>query len=306
MIDHHLVQIAQALILPPGGLVVLALLGLLLSRRFLGKLLLLLSLASLYLLSTPYTAAWLMASLERDLALPPETHTSHGAQAIVVLGGGIRPNAPEFGGDTVSALTLERIRYAARLQRHTGLPVIASGGNPEQRPRSDAWLMGQVLREEYGITPLALEEQSVSTWENGQYTGTLLRRLGLGKILLVTHAWHMPRALESFRRAGIEVIPAPTAFASRRMDAEEPWQWLPSFQAFRDSRYALHEYLGDAWYRLREVMADPRADNPPRSPVPAAPPVGDAPDESVPSVVVPAATTSGAEGEPAGETPPSR
>ena len=83
MIDHHLVQIAQALILPPGGLVVLALLGLLLSRRFLGKLLLLLSLASLYLLSTPYTAAWLMASLERDLALPPETHTSHGAQAIV-------------------------------------------------------------------------------------------------------------------------------------------------------------------------------------------------------------------------------
>jgi uncharacterized SAM-binding protein YcdF (DUF218 family) len=306
MIDYHLIQIAKELILPPGGLVLLALLGLLLHRRFLGKLLMLLTPVLLYLLSTPFAAAWLMAGLEHGLALPPETYQPHGAQAIVVLGGGIRPAAPEFGGDTVSALTLERIRYAVRLHRRTGLPVIASGGNPEQRSHSEAWLMGQVLREEYGVTPLALEEQSVSTWENGQYTGTLLQRLGIGKILLVTHAWHMPRALASFHRAGIETIPAPTAFAPRRAMAEEPSQWLPSFQAFRDCHYALREYLGDAWYRLRELMADPRADTPPRSPVPAAPPAGDVPDGSTPSAAAPEATTSDAEVAPAAETPPGR
>lgn len=302
MIDYPLLQIVKNLILPPGGLVVLALLGLLLGRRFL----LLLTMALLYLLSTPFTAAWLMADLEQGPALPPEITLPHGAQAIVVLGGGIRPAAAEFGGDTVSALTLERLRYAVRLHRRTGLPLIASGGNPDRRPHSEAWLMGQVLREEYGIIPLALEEQSVSTWENGQYTGTLLRKLELGKILLITHAWHMPRALESFQRAGVEAIPAPTAFAPRRMDAEEPTQWLPSFRAFRDSHNALHEYLGEAWYRWRELMADPRADTPPQSPVPAAPPAGDAQDESVPSVVVPVATASDAGGAPATETPPGR
>ena len=75
-------------------------------------------------LVTPASVNWLVARVEYPHALAPGA--AQDAEAIVVLGAGRRKHAPEFGGDTVNRLALERLRYAARLARETGLPVLVA------------------------------------------------------------------------------------------------------------------------------------------------------------------------------------
>jgi uncharacterized SAM-binding protein YcdF (DUF218 family) len=252
MIDQEYIWTLKTLILPPGGIVLIWLLGLLLSRRILGKLLLLLAPALLYLLSTPYIAVRLMQPLEIYPALEPNSLPQDSAQAIVVLGSGTYESAAEYEDqDTVGRLLLERIRYAAWLHHRTGLPVIPSGGNPNKRKHSEAQLMQQALQQEFGAKVMALEEQSRTTWENAENTQALLQQLQIKNFILVTHAWHMPRAMASFHAAGADPIAAPTAFVGNNK-LENNWKdWRPSPQAFNNSYFALHEYVGKAWYALR-------------------------------------------------------
>jgi uncharacterized SAM-binding protein YcdF (DUF218 family) len=253
--DQESIWTLKNLLLPPGGIILMWLLGLLLAKRLMGKLLLIGAPTLLYLLSTPFIAGQLMVPLEIYPALSSDTLKENSAQAIVVLGSGVYESAPEYGGsDTVSRLLLERIRYAAWLHRRSGLPIIASGGNPKERELSEARLMQQVLQQEFGVKVLALEEQSRTTRENAENTKALLEQLNMEKIVLVTHAWHMPRAVEAFRRTGTEPLAAPTAFAGSR-DPESDWRdWLPSTQALGNSYFALHEYVGRAWYAFREIL----------------------------------------------------
>ena len=164
---------------------------------------------------------------------------------------GKRLLAPEYGGDTVDGMALERLRYAARLARQTGLPVIPSGGKTMQEGPAEALLAKQVLEQAFGVQVPAYEGNSRTTWDNAYMSKELLDGLNVQRVLLVTHAWHMPRAAEIFRRAGIDVIPAPTAFHYRDDFEQEISDWLPSAQALLVSYYALHEYLGRVWYRVR-------------------------------------------------------
>ncbi len=248
------IWILKALILPPGGLVLLGLLGVLLGRRFLGRLLVLLSLALLYLFSTPWVAGQLVAGVETLPALGIDQARASGAGAIVLLAGGRYSDAPEYGGDTIGGLMLERARYAAWLARRTGLPVIVSGGSPEPDMVPEAELIRQVLEEEFGTRVIATEGASRTTWDNAFETRKILDRLGIRRVLLVTHAMHMPRALEVFRAAGVDAVPAPTRFFHVADEEEELSDWLPDPGALKISYYALHERLGRLWYRLRATL----------------------------------------------------
>ncbi|MBK7593641.1 MAG: YdcF family protein, partial [Betaproteobacteria bacterium] len=67
------------------------------------------------------------------------------AQAIVIPGGGVRRNAPEYGGDTLGRLTLERVRYGARLAKQTGLPLLVTGGSVTGNTVPEAVLMKEAL-----------------------------------------------------------------------------------------------------------------------------------------------------------------
>src|SRR5438874_1895864 len=113
----YLKKILSALVLPPTGLLLLAVIGVVLARRHsrLGGAIAISALAALLLLSMPAVSGHLIGSLE---AIPPiSARELERAQAIVVLTGGNYHNAPEYGGDTVSGLGLERARYAVYLQR---------------------------------------------------------------------------------------------------------------------------------------------------------------------------------------------
>ena len=77
----------------------------------------------------------------------------------------------------------------------------------------------------------------------------MLQAAGIRRVYLVTHAWHMPRSVLVFEKAGLEVIPAPTRFVSR---ATPEWSdFLPTARAFSTSYYAIHEGLGLLWTHLR-------------------------------------------------------
>lgn len=252
--EQEFVWVLKTLILPPGGVILLGLIGLSLGRRFLGRLLIVIALAALYIFSTPFFANKLMAGLETYPALSDRAIAGAGAQAIVVLGGGLYSDAPEYGSDTANDRLLLRLRYAAWLSRRSGLPVIPSGGSAKEGGLPEARIAKQILEQEFGVRVTAVEDQSRTTWDNARMTRKLLEKMGIGKVLLVTQAWHMPRALASFRQAGVDVIPAPTVFYHKKEDPEQRLSdWLPDPTALLYSYFALHEYLGRAWYQIREL-----------------------------------------------------
>lgn len=244
-------KILAALILPPAGLILLALFGLWLmrskSRRWQhgGAALATLSLLGLLVLSLPVVGTALMAPLEPH---PPiTTEQLRRTQAIVVLGGGSYYGAPEYGGDTVSPYTLERLRYAARLARESSLPVLVTAGTPFGG-RAEAESMREALERDFGVKVRWVENASRDTIENASLSAPLLKAGGVARIALVSHGWHLPRAISLFEQQGLEVTPAPTAFSTASPSLLE--NLLPG--SMNRSRRALSEYLGQLHSRLKE------------------------------------------------------
>lgn len=244
-----------AFLLPPLSLLLVLALGIFLlqRRRKSAKILLIIATALLWLASTPYFAEGGLHLLEaRTAAL--DVQRQH-ADAIMILGGGTYFRAPEYAGqDTVSEHTLVRLRYGARLQRETGKPVLVSGGKPRGNQVSEAQQMKTVLEQDFRVPARWTEDSSDNTFENAHHSFRMLQQQGIRKIYLVTHGWHMPRAAEVFRRAGFEVIEAPTAFTTRyRTDL---LAFLPRAESLRDSEIFVHEAIGLLWYRLRSTISN--------------------------------------------------
>ncbi len=242
----------ETLLFPPASIIVLLVIGLLLLRRHRRWALALVSIAllGLYVLSLPLTAGRLVRSLEIYPALQSQDLKNNKAEAIVVLGAGRYPDAPEYGGDTVSTGGLERLRYAVHLHKLTGLPLVVSGGSPFGEPVPEAVLMKESLVNDFQISAVWVEDQSRNSAENAFFTKALLEKRGIHHIYLVTHAWHMPRAVRIYEQTGLTVTPAPSMFATSRGN-RGVLDWLPAAGALEDTCMALHEKLGMLWYQLR-------------------------------------------------------
>lgn len=254
MLAWQLTNAVAALLIPPGLLLVLLGLGLWLSRRWPrgGRSLIVTATAALYLLSTPLAGDALLRWWETPPAAATDLGPDSGAQAIVVLGGGIYNNAPEYGGDTVHATALVRLRYAAQLQRRSRLPLLVSGGNPAGDGSDEAQVMRRTLEQDFGVPVRWSENRSLNTLGNARLSRELLASEGINRILLVTHAWHMPRARMAFEHAGFRVIAAPTIHATRH-DLRLT-DLLPEAGALRDSALVSHEMIGVLWYRVRLLL----------------------------------------------------
>ncbi len=239
-----------AFLLPPLSLLLLLALGLFLlhRRRRFGMTLLLAAFALLWGTSTPYFAEGALHLLEMRTAVLDSRHQN--ADAIVILGGGTYFHAPEYAGqDTISEATLLRLRYGAKLQRETGRPILVTGGKPLGNSLSEAQQMRAALEQDFHVPVRWTEDASDNTFENARYSFQTLQKAGIRKIYLVTHAWHMPRAADVFRRAGFEVVEAPTAFTTRyRVDL---MAFMPHAGGLRDSRTFVHEVIGLLWYRVK-------------------------------------------------------
>jgi uncharacterized SAM-binding protein YcdF (DUF218 family) len=228
--------VCRALVLPPGGPLIVGALGLALFRRRprLGRALVGLALGVLLALSLPITATLLTESVER---YPPLAPPWPAADVIVVLGGGITRGTPAVP----SAASLERLAYGAGLARATGLPLFLSGGIVDGA-EAEAQVMQRSLHSEFGLEARWLETRSRTTEENARESVPMLRALGLRRVLLVTSAVHMPRSVAEFHAAGLEVIPTPVG-ASEGV-ALGLRAWLPSATALARSQAALYELAG--------------------------------------------------------------
>lgn len=234
-------------LLPPLNLLVLMVLGLVLwSRRpRTARGLLTAGVALLWVLSTPVVGIVLLRSLE----VPPVTSEAvKGAQAIIILGGGRMVEAPEYGEESPGQETLLRLRYAAKLHRESGLPILTTGGKPDGGDLSEAEVMARSLERDFNVPVRWKEGASDNTGENARFSARVLREAGISRVLVVSNAWHLKRALPVFEREGLAPIAAATGFQRPPL---LPNDLLPSAGGLMASRWAMHEWIGQIWYRLR-------------------------------------------------------
>ena len=230
------------LLLPPASFAFLALFLLLFARRPVGRLLAILLLIPLVLMSLPPVADLALRSLA-----PPPASPGPEPQAIVILSADVHRTA-EPGVTEVGPLTLERERAGAALHRRTGLPILVTGGVVTAPPPVGI-LMSQSLPNDFRIPVQWVESKSLTTWENAQFSAPILRQAGITRVYLVTHAWHMRRAMLAFHRAGLDPVPYVV-----RTDPAPRWRisdFIPRAVAWRDCYFAWHEWVGLAAYSLR-------------------------------------------------------
>lgn len=250
------IRILESLLLPPGGLIVLGLLGAIFSFTKGGRQIVFICLTLLYLLSTPYISSWLNNRLEHQYpAVNPSTLSGPMApQALVVLGGGYYGESVEYGDTTIGPFFAERIRYAAWLSKKSDLPIIVSSG------KSDSPAAVRILRQEYGIDKVLVEDASWTTDDNVRNLKKVLAQTGIQKVGVITHGWHMPRSMWSFTTHKINATAMPMGLLTKQPAHDRYENWLPSMTALMRSRNVMHEFFGLLWYRinaLRNVQPEP-------------------------------------------------
>ncbi len=246
-----------ALILPPGSPLLLILLGYLLAVRSerivwmaLGKMMFVVAFAALWLFCSQGTAIF----LERVALRPPagidpqavtQTFKIEQIQAIVVLGGGQQSASREYGKPALTEASAQRLHYAAALSKQTGVPLAFSGGvgwsaaagGDSEAAAAQRWL------QQLGLPALRWQDaQSKDTAGNALAIAALLKKEGITRIALVTHASHMPRALKEFGLTELKTLPAPTRFLEP--EGGMGLDWFPSGAGLRNTRQVLHEILG--------------------------------------------------------------
>lgn len=247
-----------ALLLPPVPFLALVLAAgwLLWRRRGVGWWLMGLSMVGLWLCQCAGFGQFLSAvALRPPPALSPaqigairRDAQSRRNVAIVVLGGGREASAPEYGGASLTAWSLERLRYGLWLARETGAPVAFSGGlgwGQTSEGLSEAQIAGRIAASEFARPLRWTEDEARDTRENAGRSVALMLRSGVTEVVLVTHAWHMPRATRAFQDAAagrLKVTAAPMALAPR---VDHPLlRWLPSSEGQTHVRGVLRECIG--------------------------------------------------------------
>lgn len=244
-------KIASAFLLPPGIFVSLLLCSSLwfcfrknaraaLVNIFLGCL--------LWLLSTSPVADTILRGLEYETAIPRDPK----GDVIILLGGGVYDNVPDLSGTgSPSEEMMGRLVAAARLQRKLGIPIIVSGGRVLKERGAEAPIVKRFLVD-LGVPAgmVLTEERSRDTMENAKNTAEVCAKLGYHRPLLVTSAYHMRRAVLSFRKAGSEIVPFPADF---RVIPGRQYGWhdcAPTMGDLKNSSIAMKEYAGLIFYRL--------------------------------------------------------
>lgn len=248
----------SALLLPPiPFLILLSLAALLLWRKHAaGWLLVLFSATGLWLSQSEAAGQGLARLLLRSqpaldvdaLAALGKDPQSRKTLSIAVLGAGTQPYAPEYGVANLSAHSLERLRYGLWLGKRLGVPVGFSGGLSQGASDDDtpeALVAQRIASQEFGRSLQWVDPYAKDTHENALRSLVLLREAGVRKVIVVTHGWHMPRALKAFQAlAGneIEIVAAPMGMGvSAKVSSQ---RWLPSAQGGQTVRLVLKEWMG--------------------------------------------------------------
>lgn len=233
---------------PTSQTLILSILGLLLwiNRRYrTGIAFLAVGLAWLIVCATPAFTAWLAWGFEHRY--PPRDAMSYPkVDAIVVIGGDNPLGEQRDWDDEEGPMATTRVGFGYLLYKAGRAPIVllSAGAGGAQR-------MATML-EQQGVSQSALriETRSSNTYENAAYSSPMLADENLHRILLVTSPMHMPRAAASFRKQGLEVIPAPTRNSLPVNPSPAAHKWWPQRSVLWVSHHILHEYIGLWVYQL--------------------------------------------------------
>jgi len=201
--------------------------------------------------SLPASTLWAGGHLEQRYPYyPPDSLPA--AQAIVVLGGSTASNRPNWFEPYDKHTTVTRIDTAAQLYHAHRAPLIIVSGAALDGTVSEAQIMANNLRQQGVPTDAIIQEaESLTTYENALYTARILKEKGLDRVLVVTSALHMPRAMGVFRKQQIDalaassppqiIVPEDTTFSF----------WQPNAHVLSASRSVVKEYVGMLVYWLR-------------------------------------------------------
>lgn len=237
------------LVLPPAGLLLLTLAGVILLRRHrsAGRAIIGAGMGFLYLLSLPPVADRLIRPLEASS--PPFDGTDVRASAVVVLSGGANDLSWVPAAPAPTDASLARLAAGIQLARTWRLPLVISGGSglvtPGGAKEADA-MADAAVKLGFPRKDIIIERRSRNTGENAQQVGKLLP----GKaIVLVTSAFHMKRSAGMFRKQGFTVLPAPAGYRSQTRPFSITFL-IPRAGDLDTSSTALSEYLSLAWYGM--------------------------------------------------------
>lgn len=205
------------------------------------------------LASNPIISSKLLNNLEKQYPQQPMSSIPK-ADAIVVLGGSLRP--PTYPRKT-SQITnsSDRFWYAAKLYKAgKAKTIVLTGGNvfPDPSIKSEAFYIKKILLS-LGIPEKAilLEESSRTTEENAFFSTQLLEKHNFKKVLLVTSAMHMPRAMKLFDSPELTITPCSADVYISPSSTPNVLSWIPNAKAFSVSTLALHEYYGVWFYKIK-------------------------------------------------------
>lgn len=237
---------------PGNFLLVLLLAGLAawcLGRRRLARWLVGIAAAALTVIAVLPVGAWMMAPLEQRF--PAQALTGQ-VDGIVVLGGAVQPELSSDRDRPALNSMAERMTEAvALMRRFPDARVIFTGGSGDLlvQELKEAPVARQ-LWEQLGVdvSRIEFEDQSRNSWENALLSKARMQPKKGEIWLLVTSAFHMPRAVGSFRQAGWRVVPYPVDYHISARDLRRPSFALGD--GLREVALGFHEWLGLAAYRL--------------------------------------------------------
>lgn len=230
----------------------IGLLALALRHRRLGAGLVAVAIVWLWLWSAPAAVDRLAKSLVVRHPLPAIDELPV-ADAIVVL---LSDVDPAIGGrDWPLALTTaDTLRHGARLYAAGKAPTVITAGTTwySRSVPTGAEVMRELLVP-LGVPAEAVlaEGESRNTRQNALFTARLAAKHGIKRVLLVTRAMHMNRALGAFRKAGLEATPAPTSGRWRAPGERNFYAFVPQAKTLHFATRNLHEWLGEKIYRWR-------------------------------------------------------
>jgi len=237
-------DLAYSILLSPIALVPAAIVGIALAARWrrIGLTFALISLAVLYLASTPLVSNYLIEELQ------PETpkRTEAEVRAIVILSGDIEHKGR--GQIALGTLSLQRVFWAAEQYRSNPLPILVSGGAIEGTNISIADLLATALEKTFDIPVKWKETKSQTTYENAKLSSEILHNAGISSVIVVTQRWHMPRAIWAFAQFGIRAVPAKFVPVIEHNNFKLG-DLIANARALVTTTYAIHEIIGIRYYK---------------------------------------------------------
>jgi uncharacterized SAM-binding protein YcdF (DUF218 family) len=235
--------------LPPSSLAWLALFALLLFggrwARGWGRPIAIVLLVPLVIMAMPIVPNTLLLALNVPAASMPPEGPPPGA--IVILSADVFRQAEAPGAD-IGPLTLERERTGAILARRTGLPVLVTGGLVTAPPPVGQ-MMAASMQNDFDVPVRWVEDKSATTWENAEFSIPMLKAAGITRVYLVTHDWHMRRAMVAFQHFGMDVVPAPVRVEP--VPRHTLGEFIPRSSAWGGSYFVMHEWVGLLYYLVR-------------------------------------------------------